>query len=235
MSIISNGLGEREKATKGYFAVDVHCLRYACQIGLNAAVSYLVLASGTGGDNTTTSWSTNSIENYTSISRGRAKDAIQQLVKSRLIQQLKSGTMPQYRLPRWEELRAMPSSENLSDRLRLVLEVIKTGTDLDPKQKAAAGELVRRRLVDRVGSQFVIVPPQAPDLAFIPNAFVCGAAREVPPLERLRQTQDAMALRLAVVALGTCSISLGLSVRPNGRTPGRTAGGQPGSRRSFIQ
>ena len=187
-----------QKKVKGFFAVDVGCFQYACEIGLNPAVAYLVLASGTGSDNVTTSWSVNAIENYTSISRSRARDAVQLLLKKGLIQELKRGTRPQYKFTSWAELRGMPREATLSDRLRIVYQLIGSGTELDAKQKAAASELVSKRLVVREGAHFVILPPPAPELAFIPNAFVCGAARETPPLERLRQAQDAKALRMAV-------------------------------------
>jgi hypothetical protein len=40
--------------------------------------------------------------------------------------------------------------------------------------------------------------PSPPEWIFLPNTFVTGAADETQPLELLRQTQDPMALRLAV-------------------------------------
>jgi len=47
---------------------------------------------------------------------------------------------------------------------------------------------------------FVIAPPPEikPELIWLPNELVSGAAGEIPPLELVRQTQDAMTLRLAV-------------------------------------
>ncbi|MGH7117086.1 MAG: hypothetical protein ACREE9_21645 [Stellaceae bacterium] len=41
-------------------------------------------------------------------------------------------------------------------------------------------------------------PRVAPDFLWLPKTFIDGAAGEIPPLELIRQTQDAMALRLLV-------------------------------------
>lgn len=69
----------------GFFAVNKYSFYRACDLGMNAAVAYLVLSTGTDKSNTYTSWSVNAIENYTGISRGRAQDAIKMLISNRLI------------------------------------------------------------------------------------------------------------------------------------------------------
>lgn len=88
------------KPTKsGFFAVDTGKWADVLDMdSMNAAVAYLVLCRGTGGDNSTTSWSVHAIEAYTSISRSRAKKAVEALVSHGLIKQVKSGTRPQYKL-----------------------------------------------------------------------------------------------------------------------------------------
>lgn len=82
------------------FAVDKSTFAAACDLSTNAGVAYLVLACGTGGDNSTTKWSVNAIESRTSISRGRAKKAIEQLLDAQLISKKnKSTSRPLYKLP----------------------------------------------------------------------------------------------------------------------------------------
>lgn len=84
------------KRASNIFAIDHRSWRDVCQIGLNAAVAYLVLARGTGGDNRTTSWSTHSIESRTGISRPRVKAAIGTLKEAGLIEERKGGKRPRY-------------------------------------------------------------------------------------------------------------------------------------------
>ena len=52
---------------------------------MNPAIAYLVLARGTGGDNRTTKWSTNAIEQRTAISRSRAAGAIADLEQAKAV------------------------------------------------------------------------------------------------------------------------------------------------------
>ena len=80
----------------GFFAVDKERFYRACDLGINQAISYLVLCNGTQKDNTTTSWSANAVETYTGISRGRTKKAINSLIENELITVIQSGTKPRY-------------------------------------------------------------------------------------------------------------------------------------------
>jgi hypothetical protein len=66
-------------STGGFFAIDRRTWSRVCEFGVTPAVSYLVLARGTGPDNAMTSWSVNAIETYTGISRPRAEGAIKVL------------------------------------------------------------------------------------------------------------------------------------------------------------
>src|SRR4051812_43280570 len=81
-----------------FFAVDRRAWARACSLGINAAVAYLMLARGTGADNRTSTWSVQSIEKYTSVSRGRAQEALKVLQRAGLVQELRAGTRPKYRL-----------------------------------------------------------------------------------------------------------------------------------------
>ena len=58
MTTILNTEGPLRLSTnEGFFAIDRRAWARVCALGLNAAVAYLVVACGTGGDNRTTSLS----------------------------------------------------------------------------------------------------------------------------------------------------------------------------------
>ncbi len=82
--------------TGRFFQIDRRSWRKACDVGLNAAVAYLVLATGTGGDNRTTSWSANAIEQRTGVSRSRAYASIRVLQETGLIQFKRGDSRPQH-------------------------------------------------------------------------------------------------------------------------------------------
>lgn len=84
----------------GFFAIGLAEWRQACEIGLNPAVAFLVLACGTGRDNQTTAWSANAVQEYGGIRWERAKPAIEQLVKAGLVTLAESSTKarPRYKL-----------------------------------------------------------------------------------------------------------------------------------------
>lgn len=83
----------------GFFAADARVWEALCRCrSINMAVAYLVMARGTGHDNRTTSWSTNAIEQRTSISRPQAKLAISGLIERSFVRVEKRGTRPRYAL-----------------------------------------------------------------------------------------------------------------------------------------
>lgn len=87
------------KSKSGFFAVDTEAWEAVSETGsINNAVAFLVLCRGTGRDNTTTSWSVNSIEKHTKMSRGRATTAITNLVKYGFVEKVKGGTKPRYKV-----------------------------------------------------------------------------------------------------------------------------------------
>lgn len=87
-----------EKKNDGIFIIDRAVFLSACDISLNAAVSLLVIARGSGRDNATTSWSHNAIADYAGITRKRASDAMLLLIEHTLVEQVKSGSRPQYKI-----------------------------------------------------------------------------------------------------------------------------------------
>ena len=52
---------------KGFFRVDRRAWAKVCELGMNPAVAYLVLACGTGKDHRGTSWSVQAVQKYTGI------------------------------------------------------------------------------------------------------------------------------------------------------------------------
>jgi hypothetical protein len=207
----------RPAAGKGqgdFFAVDRRAWARACDLGLNPAVAYLVLARGTSADNRTTTWSVQAIETYTGISRGRAHDALKALQQAGLLQVLREGTRPKYRLTPAHEA---PGCEGclpvLDQDERRLLDLLRQGATCLPNRagkdwnhrnpRTMARQLARKGVVrELAGERFAIVEAvlaaAQPDWIWLPNELVTGAAGETPPVELVRQTQDAMTLRLLV-------------------------------------
>jgi hypothetical protein len=89
--------------------------------------------------------------------------------------------------------------KSLTARERQIFDEAERGIPIGESDRPVACSLVRRRLLleDSSGA-FSVNADWVPDPIWVPNAVVTGADREVPPLERLRQTQDVLALRLFV-------------------------------------
>lgn len=84
--------------TGEFFAVGIPQFQQACQLGMNPAIAFLVMARGTQGDNRTTRWSAYAVFNYTGLARRRATAAIEDLVGAGLVEVLQRGKLPKYRL-----------------------------------------------------------------------------------------------------------------------------------------
>jgi len=84
--------------TRDLFFVDLEQFDRAIALGMNAAVSYLLLARGTGRDHSTTAWGINSIEQRTGIGRRRAKIAVGALCSQDLARPKRVGRYPGYAL-----------------------------------------------------------------------------------------------------------------------------------------
>jgi hypothetical protein len=81
-----------------FFAIGAAEFDAACELGMNAAVSLLVMARGTGRDNATTAWSALSVFNHSGMARRRAQEAIEKLVGAGLVEVLQAGKRPRYKL-----------------------------------------------------------------------------------------------------------------------------------------
>lgn len=122
-----------------FFAVGLPEFHEACLLGINPAVSLLVMACGTGRDNQTTSWSANAIQKHCGISAKRAKLAIDALIAAGIVQEV-------------------------------------SGTRNRPSYKLRISE----------------------DQIWLPKSLIMPLSSEIPPVARIRQTQDVLLLNLLI-------------------------------------
>jgi hypothetical protein len=168
---MSAGTGE-------FFAIDRRVWTKVCELSLNQAVTYVVLACFTRRDNRTTGASVHAVETYTSISRARARKAIDELVANGLIRRMRGAPLPEYNLVPAAELPSVVTRPPEPKRLKRELQ-----SDFEARCAEWADHV---RAIEK------------PDPIWLPNSLVRGAAGETPPIERVRQTQDVMTLRLLV-------------------------------------
>jgi len=83
---------------RDFFAIDRQTWERVVKLGMNPACLFLVMASGTWRDNSSTLWSVNSLEKYTGIGRRRGKDALAMLIKHKIIKKEKGGKHPKFTL-----------------------------------------------------------------------------------------------------------------------------------------
>jgi hypothetical protein len=195
--------GKPETKGGGFFAIDRRTWPKVCDLGLNAAVAYLVQARGTGGDNKTTAWSALAVSQYTGISRMKAKAALDMLQSAGLTRLLADGKHPRYELVAASEVpgsSAYPRApldafeEQMVELSKTVY--LKKKSDLFWARRAVEKGWLR----EYRGGDFRVIPEPdpKPDWIWLPNPLVTGAARETPPVELVRQTQDFMTLRMLI-------------------------------------
>jgi len=83
---------------RDFFIIDRDVFLQACDRGMNAAVSYLVMACGSQRNNRTTCWSASSIAERVGITRPRAKAAIDALIDASVVVLVSGGSRPRYHL-----------------------------------------------------------------------------------------------------------------------------------------
>lgn len=189
-----------------FFAVDHRSWAKVCDLGMNAAVAYLVLARGTGADNRKTAWSRQAIEKYTSVSRSKAAAAIATLIKAGAVRQTRdSSTRPQYSLASWGEQKqaALPQRAALTTRQQALFDQVKAGQQPLRGEQRRADDLAYKGWLRRDSSGAFHVADDAvreieAEWIWLPNELVTGAVGETPPVEMVRQTQDVLTLRLLV-------------------------------------
>lgn len=89
---------EAKKSKNGIFIVGKQEFITACGIGMNAAVALLIMARGSQGNNRTTSWSCKAISERAGITRAKADKAVNLLIEHGLVEKIKEGSRPQYRI-----------------------------------------------------------------------------------------------------------------------------------------
>lgn len=218
---------ERQRKGDGrgdFFAIDHRLWAKVCGLGLNAAVAYLVLARGTGGDNRTSSWSVNAIREYTGIGPKRAAEALALLEKAGLLSVLKNDSRPRRRLAAANELASygdvrpgldsyevavLADLKRMGGGPRFVPKTTRYGQEwsLSSPYKHAVKLAAKGYLRDAGAQKFAVIEAAPgvdssgdyePDWTWLPNAVVDGAADEPSPLERIRQLQSLPALRVFV-------------------------------------
>src|SRR5690349_20707323 len=101
-----------------FFAIDRRTWAAVCDEGsVNAAVSYLVLAQGTAGNNRSTAWSVNALKTYAGISFPRGRDAVEHLLRLGFIRhgENHSQAKPRYDLLSWAQVGSQQYSRKVSD------------------------------------------------------------------------------------------------------------------------
>ena len=176
---------------QGFFAIDRRSWAKVCDLGMPAAVVYVVLATGTGPDNATTSWSTHAVEKYTGVGRKRAKRAIDTLVEAGLVRRVRMGTRPAYRLVVWRR--------ELSWNEEPVVKRLRAGKKLTASQEDRVPSLCEAGwLAPAAGDTFEVLDTAVPDWVWLPNSLVRPLSESDAPVERVRQSGDVELLRLFV-------------------------------------
>jgi DNA-binding transcriptional ArsR family regulator len=159
---------EADMSKSGFFAVDRRSWKAACDLGINEAVSLLIIAGGTGGDQRTSSWSATAVEKYTGMHHRRATAAIDALLGAGLLTVEKRGKLRRYFI------------KPASDVPSIITSIAKPATQSKDRFQAKLDELLN------------------PEWIWLPKTLIEGAAGETPPVKMLRQSQDLVALRLFI-------------------------------------
>jgi hypothetical protein len=215
MNIENDTKAERAKKTarERFFAIDAQTWPKVCVLGMPAAVSYLVLACGSGGDQTTTRWSVDAITRHTGIGRPRAKKAVDALVKTGLIRIDRAGTRPQYSIIHAHQQRE--TVPDLTSEEQRIYGIISQGNNAVPKigrhdnvwkygkPYEAALSLTRKGfLKDLGGHRFTLAEqgtvPEGPELIWLPCSLVDSEGKNLTPVEQIRQSNNVRVLRLFI-------------------------------------
>ena len=207
--IPSPTLESDEGETQGrghFFGLHFPTFLEACKLGMNHAVSYLILARGTQADNRTTTWSTNAVEKKSLISRPKAKECISDLTERKLVEHV-GGT-------KHRPVRALfaPPEPAFGNRAGEILdsegEAIMRKMPLAVKgqtkrltakleQLATDGWITKGADYWQPTKDVMLIRAKA-DLTWLPNSLVDGISGQNSPVELLRQTQDVWTLCLLI-------------------------------------
>jgi hypothetical protein len=112
----------------GFFAVGQETFIKACGLGINPACAFLVMASGTGADNTVTRWSAEAVGQRVAMRWTTAKEAIGALCRAGIAKKSGPVSKPSYRLEKKGELIWLPSSlvEGFTGRIAPIVQLRQT-------------------------------------------------------------------------------------------------------------
>jgi hypothetical protein len=194
-----------------FFIIDSRIWARATACGMNEAAAYLVLASGTGKDNKTTEWSTQSVMTYAGMGWNRAKDAMDGLIAAGIIRCATGYTAskPLYEMASFQELIEYETAKNpprLLDALeRALLSRLREG--IQPASRAErnrAERLLQNRQLLKDAKGVYLTPElikndPGENLIWLPNSIVNGTSSgEESPVRRLRSAGCVRTLRLFV-------------------------------------
>jgi hypothetical protein len=213
-------------SAEGFFLVDRRAWAHVCKFGMNAAIAYLVIASGTRGANRNSRWSTHSIEVRTDISRSRAAKAIQELERAGAVCRNPDSkpSSPRYTLRHPYEIKGCEgyvpalSREQQAFHTLLGESWVEVPRYIDPSDPDDQENWNRWMIEEpRKQAELLVLSGHAerhpdgrqyralqgdvankPDWIFLPNSLIEGIADEVAPVELVRQTDDVPTLRLLV-------------------------------------
>ncbi|KRB61373.1 hypothetical protein ASE04_21115 [Rhizobium sp. Root708] len=89
---------EKVPVSERFFAIDRNVWSRICDLGLNEAVCYVVIAAGAGRSHTVSNWSAEAIEKRTGMHHVRAKEAIGRLVEHDFMTVTPKGKLRRYDL-----------------------------------------------------------------------------------------------------------------------------------------
>lgn len=91
---------EKVKKSPGerIFAIDRRIWSAVCDLGMIEALTYLVIASGTGGDQRTSGWSATAVETYAGIHNSRGRPALRRLQANGFLSTVENGKLRRHTL-----------------------------------------------------------------------------------------------------------------------------------------
>lgn len=192
---------KRTKDRGHLFLVDVPTFKSVCELGVDVAAAYLVLAAGTGADNRTSTWSREAINKRTSLNWRKADAAMKKLESAGLLKWLsgKGTRKPRIDLPPIETRKPMRK------HVEAVVSMIESGQlPSTPKEKGAAttGEIDGWLVRDKDGKLHAqrkrpLVKAFLP-MELVGEAFGKNATNIASVIERIRMSRDPLALQLLV-------------------------------------
>lgn len=197
-------------AGAGFFCIDRRIWKILCgrsgAEAINAAVSYLTIAAGTGRSNLVSKWSANAVETFTGLHSSRGKTAINSLLaEGYLMRRPKSSrTRPIYELQSFPDVLEAARTRLIaeSELGRSIIECALRGSKVAPTHEKFAARMVLGGTLWKRGGRFCAEPPaveEGANLIWLPNSLVTGTDRgEQSPIKRLRSRGDMWALRLLI-------------------------------------